>query len=263
MKLFCGLTVTGSLAGCTEDEAANNTTTTTQGSTPTATQTTAPSTGTAEPTATEDTTTTTQTTEQSDASGKSVSFSTNDGRTAKGTLYGSGSCAAILVPGDGYDRTAWEPQANAIAQEGHTALAVTMDTDTPATKAKTIAGAVSYLRDEQGAKTVCAIGASSGANAVVRASTISGTTIDGSVIISAGGAESYARELSGRLLFIVGKNDETRYVQVTKGMHQQASNPKRLEVLPTEGHGQGIFDTDQGDALQNMIVEFSTTVCSG
>lgn len=265
MKLFCGLAVTGSLAGCTSDDspANNSSTTTTQEPTPTATQTSAPPTETPEPTATESptTTTTTETTEQS--SGQEVSFSTNDDRTVKGTLYGSGSCAVIFVPGSEYDRTAWEPQASTVAGEGHTALAISLNADNRAANPKTIAGAVSYLREEQGAKTVVAVGASSGASAVVRANTISGTKIDGSIIISAGSAGSYATDLSGRQLFVVGEDDKTRYVQTTKRMHQQASNPKRLEQLPTDGHGLGIFETDQGNALENMIVEFSNTVCSG
>lgn len=264
MKLFCGVAVTGSLAGCTDDEnAADNstTTTTTQEPTPTATQTATPSTETPEPTATEQPTTTTETTEQ--ASGEEVSFSTSDDRTVKGTLYGSGSCAVIFAPGSEYDRTDWEPQASTVAGEGHTALTISLNADNRAANPKTIAGAVSYLQDEQGAETVVAVGASSGANAIVKANTISGTNLDGSAIISAGEGDSYATELSGRLLFVVGKNDETRYVQTTKGMHQQAPDPKRLEELPTDGHGQGIFETDQGDALTNIIVEFSNTVCSG
>lgn len=263
MKLFCGVAITGSLAGCTADENAAENSTTTEEPTTTATQTSTPSTETPEPTATEQptTTTTTETTEQ--ASGETVSFQTSDDRTVEGTLYGNGSCAVIFAPGSEYDRTDWEPQASTVAGEGHTALTVSLDSDNRTGNPKTIAGAASYLQDEQGAETVVAVGASSGANAVVKANTISGTNLDGSAIISAGEGDSYATELSGRLLFVVGKNDETRYVQTTKGMHQQAPDPKRLEELPTDGHGQGIFETDQSDALANMIVEFSNTVCSG
>ncbi|RRJ30551.1 alpha/beta hydrolase [Halocatena pleomorpha] len=270
MKLFCGLAATGSLAGCTEDKSpAENTTTTEPESTAPATRTTPPSTetteSTTEPTTAEPTTTestTTETTTQS--SGKEVSFSTNDDRTVKGTLYGSGSCAVLFVPGDESDRAAWEPQASTVAGEGHTALTVSLDASSRGvTKAKTVAGAVSYLREKQSAKTVVAVGASSGASAIVRANTLSGTSIDGSAIISVGDAVSYAPELSGRLLFVVGKNDKKRYVQATSMMHQQAPNPKRIEKLPTDGHGRGIFDTDQGSALENMIIKFSNTVCSG
>lgn len=265
MKLFCGLAVTGSLAGCTEDDSAakNTTKTTTTTTTTTATQTQSPTTETPEPTTTDSptTTTTTETTEQS--SGKEVSFSASGGQTVKGTLYGSGSCAVIFAPGKGYDRTDWESQASAIAGEGHTALTVSLDFENRTANPKTIAGAVSYLREKQGAETVVTVGASAGANAVVKANTISGTNIDGSVIISPGGATGYATELSGQLLFVVGTDDKTRYVQTTKGMHQQAPDPKRLEELPTSKHGQDIFNSDQGAALENMIVEFSNTVCSG
>lgn len=265
MKLCCGLAVTGSLAGCTEDENAENPnengnqTTTTEAQTESPTTETPQQTATTEPTTTEATEEPTEeTTEQ--ASGEQVSFSAGGGQV-EGFLYGDGSCAVVLVPGQESDGSDWEPQASAIAEGGHTALAVSPGGS--AASPKTVAGAVSYLREKQGAETVVAVGASAGANAVVKANTISGTEIDGSVVISPGEAASYAPELSGRLLFVVGKEDKDRYVQTTKMMHQQASDPKQLEELSTGEHGQAIFDSDQGNALENMLVEFSNTVCSG
>lgn len=266
MKLFCGLAVTGSLAGCTEDENAGESnengsqTTTTEAQTQSPATETPQQTATTEPTTTEATEETTETTTEQ-ASGEQVSFSAGDSQV-EGLLYGDGSCAVVLVPGQEYDGSDWEPQASAIAEGGHTALAVSPGSGSAANP-KMIAGAVSYLREKQGAETVVAVGASAGADALVKASTISGTGIDGSVVIAPGEAADYAPELSGRLLFVVGKEDEKRYVQTTKMMHQQAPDPKRLEELPTGEHGQAIFDSDQGSALKNMLVEFSNTVCSG
>lgn len=111
-------------------------------------------------------------------------------------------------------------------------------------------------------ETIVLIGSGSGATAVVRANTVSETNIAGSVIIAPGGGVAYAPDLSGRLLFIVGKNDDTRYVKTTKGMYQQASEPKRLVTLPTGKHGQAIFNTNQGSKLTDLITTFVSTTCS-
>lgn len=276
LKLLGGLAITGSLAGCTSEEKPSNpsqtntaggtdtqstpaetsnpTTTTTSTETPTATAT---QTETTTPTATS------TPTETNSSKGKTVSFKSNGGRTVKGTLYGSGSCAVVFAPGAGNERASWESQANAIAKAGHTALTVSLNHGKSSGMSKTLVGAVSYLREKQGAKTVVLVGSSAGANAVVQANTVAGTNIDGSVIIAPGRAVSYAPELSGRLLFVVGEGDKKQYVGTTKAMHKRASKPKRLVTLPTDKHGQEIFDTEQGSKLMDLIAEFATTVCSG
>lgn len=275
LKLLGGLAVTGSLAGCTrEEEASSPTQTNTASGTSTQTTTaetsnpTTTTTSTETPTATAtqtETTTSTETPTETNGSekGETVSFKSGDGRTVKGTLYGSGTCAVVFAPGDGYDRASWASQANAIAKAGHAALAVSLKQDNSATMSKTLVGAVSYLREKQGAKTVILVGSSSGANAVVQANTVAGANIDGSVIIAPGRAVDYAPELSGRLLFVVGKGDDKQYVGTTKAMHERASKPKRLITLPTDKHGQEIFNTKQGSKLTDLIAEFANTACSG
>jgi hypothetical protein len=276
LKLLSGVAVTGGLAGCTSEDGnqpanstANNTTTQsprpsptqTATQTPTATPTETPTaTPTETPTATP-TATPTPTETKSQKKGTSVSFTTSDGRTVKGTLYGSGSCAAIFVPGANHNRTNWASQALTVAKAGHAAL--TVDSSSNRSKnVKTLVGATSYLREKQNIKTVVLVGAGAGASAVVRANTVSGTNVSGSVIIAPGQAISYAPDLSGRLLFVVGQSDDTRYVRTTKGMHQQAPDPKRLVTLSTSKHGMAIFDTEQGSKLTNLITEFVDTTCS-
>jgi type II secretory pathway pseudopilin PulG len=284
LKLLTGVAVTSGFAGCTsEKEAGQNTTQTannskttqtvrpsptqtttqiqrqTQTQTPTATSTATP---TATPTTTPTATPTATPTETKPSKGTTVSFESSDGRTIKGTFYGSGSCAAIFAPGNGYSRTDWAPQALSVAKAGHAALTVDFSSENRFQHVKTLVGATSYLRTKKNIETTVLVGSSSGANAVVKANTVSETNTAGSVIISPGGATAYAPDLSGRLLFVVGKNDDTRYVQTTKGMYQQAPEPKRLVTLPTSKHGQAIFDTEQGSKLTNLIVTFIETACS-
>lgn len=272
LKLLGGLAITGSLAGCTrEKEASNPTQTSTAGGTSTQStpaETSNPTTTTETPTATStqtetSTPTATSTPTETNSKGKTVSFKSSNGRTVKGSLYGSGSCAVVLAPGAGNERASWASQANAIAKAGHTALAVSLNHDESAGMSKALVGAISYLREKQGAKTVVLVGSSAGANAVVQANTVAGTDIDGSVIIAPGRAVGYARELSGRLLFVVGEGDKKQYVGTTKAMHKRAPKPKRLVTLPTDKHGQEIFDTKQGSKLTDLIAEFANTVCSG
>jgi hypothetical protein len=287
LKLLSGVVVTGGLAGCTSEEdgnqssnsTANNTTTqsphpsptqtttppptATPTETPTATPTETPTaTPTETPTATPTPTPTATPTEtESEKKGKSVSFTTSNGRTATGMLYGSGSCAAIFVPGVDDDRTAWASQALTVAEAGHTALTINSSSNR-SKNVNTLVGATSYLREKQNIKTVVLVGAGAGASAVVRANTVSETNAAGSVIIAPGRAMQYAPDLSGRLLFVVGQSDDTRYVKTTKGMYQRASNPKRLVTLPTSKHGMAIFDTEQGSKLTNLIAESVNTACS-
>ncbi|MFC6962215.1 alpha/beta hydrolase family protein [Halocatena marina] len=272
VKLLGGLIVTGGLAGCTSDEAGNpdqtegagnGTTTSSNTEQPTATtDSTATATATQTESATEEPTSTATEKEES-GKGKAVSFASDDGRTVEGTLYGSGSCAVVFAHGVGFKRSAWEPQALEVANGGHAALTVSLNHDNETGAVKTLVGAVNYLREKQSAKTVVVVGSSAGANAAVKANTVSGANIDGSVIIAPGRAAEYAPDLSGDLLFVVGEGDERQYVGTTDAMHQAAPKPKRLEKLSTDKHGQEIFDTNQGSKLTQLITEFTDTTCSG
>lgn len=290
LKLLGGVAISAGLAGCTSEEGdqSTNPTTTSRPSpaqtmthTQTATTTETPSpTATPSPTETPTATATKTPTPSPTATatktpsptptptptptkkGKTVSFKSRDGRTITGTFYGSGSCAVVFAPGVGYSRDDWAPQALTVAEAGHAALTVDLNFDNRAHNVDTLVGAASYLREKHNIETIVLVGASAGANAVVKANTVARTNVAGSVIIAPGRARAYAPDLSGRLLFVVGKNDDRRFVLNTKQMYQQASEPKRLVTLPTDKHAQEIFATNLGGELTNLIVEFVNTVCS-
>jgi hypothetical protein len=275
MKLLGGLAVTGSLAGCTSDKgkekknqppktsitAPHVSSTQTSTQTPTQTQTpTETATATPTPTATPSPTPSPTPTPTETKKGQAVSFKSSSGNTVTGTFYGSGSCAVVFAPGSDYNQADWAPQALDVAEAGHAALTVALNKSASGIDA--LVSATSYLREKHNIETVVLIGASTGATAVVKANTVASTNVAGSVIIAPGRATAYAPDLSGRLLFVVGKSDKRRYVQTTKLMYRQAHDPKRLVTLPTGKHGQGIFGTDQGQKLTNLITEFVNTVCS-
>lgn len=267
LKLVGSVAVTGGLAGCTLME--NVEQSGTESSPQNQTQAQSSTQRTTQPTEHPHTTTSTQTKtstqttpEKKGPQGTLVSVSTPDGRTVTGTLYGSGSCGVVFVPGVGYDKSDWKPQARKVASAGHTALALDMNFDKRPQNVQTTIGGVSHLQTKQNAKTIVLVGASAGANAVVKANTNPDVDADGSVIIAPGKAEEYAPDLSGRKLFIVGKNDEERFVQTTKMMHERASQPKKLVTLSTGKHAQGIFSTSQGSKLTKYIVDFVATTCS-
>lgn len=203
-----------------------------------------------------------ETTSGGDLSTETVTFPSSVGEEVTATKWGDGDCAAVFLHGVGYDRSDWEPQASAVAEDGYTALSLSLDHDDRESNVEATVGAVDYLRGELGVQTVVLVGASAGANAVVKTDANTDVDVAGSVILAPGRAGDLGANLSGRTLFVVGKGDSDRFVQTTKRLHGDAPGPKELVVLDSSEHAQGIFATSEGDRLQSLIVEFVNTVCS-
>ena len=199
--------------------------------------------------------------ETSDAiteSPRSVSFEAPHGATIKATAYGSGKCGVVLVPQINLDRESWQPQAEMIADMGHLALAIDEDPDN---RSASVRGALQYLRQQQGVSTIILIGASTGGQAVVVANAKTDTTVDGTITLSAAGGSDYASELQGRSLFVVSKGDEDRFVRITRELHQDAPEPKKLVEYEGSAHGQRIFTSNRGDELRDRVRTFVSEVC--
>ncbi|WP_137286614.1 lipase family protein [Halorussus salinisoli] len=193
---------------------------------------------------------------------REVEFATRAGTAVRGTLLGDGSCGVVFAHGVGFDRADWRPQSERLAADGRVALGIDLNLDDRSTTPEYVLAAVRYLREQVGVDDVVLVGASAGANAVVRANAAAtDETIDGTMGISAGRAAEAATEVQGRSLFVVSEGDSDRFVQTTEEMAENAPEPTALEVLPGEAHGQDVFETDQGDELVGLIREFVRTVC--
>jgi dienelactone hydrolase len=235
--------VTTTFAGCTGGGASDSTGTTAPG---TPTDAASPS-DSPEPTGT-----------ASSSGPRDVTFQSAASTQVEGTLYGSGDCGVVLVPQINLDRESWEPLATALADRGYVALAIDEDPDERAASAL---GAARYLREVVGVDHLVLVGASSGGEAVVRATaTAEQGTVDGLVTLSAGGGADVASDLQGRKLFTVAENDDDRFVRVAEQLHANAPRPKTLQRYAGSAHGQALFEA-HGDDLRSRLFDLVATAC--
>lgn len=263
-----------SLAGCSSDGSDETTTGTTEQGTTNGTATTGGATtgsGTTSDRTTSETTdrTTGGTTEETSrgtnppkGSGD-VQFSTKAGATVQGTLLGDGACGVVFAHGVGFDRKSWLPQARSLAEQGYTCLTIDLNLDDRSTTPEYVLAAIRYLRQRVGMKNVVLIGASAGANAVVRANAQAKSgTIAGTLALSPGKSADSASGMQGWKLFVVSKGDKQRFVGTTKQMHENAPNPKRYEEISGSAHGQHVFEKNEY-AMRSLMKELLNTVCGG
>jgi len=192
-----------------------------------------------------------------------VTFASSGGSEVVATRWGDGDCAAAFLHGVGYDRRSWDRQARAVADRGHVALSLSLDHDDRSSNVRAVAGAVEHLRGTVGVGRIVLVGASAGANAVVKADANAGVDVAGLVLLAPGRAADLGGRLHGEKLFLVGADDSERFVETTERLHGDASEPKRLVRLDSAEHAQGIFDTAAGDRLGSLLIGFVDDVCAG
>src|ERR1700679_1804511 len=135
-------------------------------------------------------------------------------------LYGSGARGVILAHGGSFHKESWKRQAQTLADAGFLVLAIRFRGDalnpngspgsfgSTADNAADVLAAVSYLY-RVGAKTVSAVGASMGGDAVGEADAMSKPgNFDRIVFLGSEGGDS-PEKLNGRKLFIVARSDRS------------------------------------------------------
>ncbi|WP_254525517.1 alpha/beta fold hydrolase [Natrinema caseinilyticum] len=155
------------------------------------------------------------------------------------------------------DRASWTDQAEALTGSDRFGLAIDPDDDRPTA----IREAVAQLRTTVGVDHVVLVGASIGGEAAVVAAAEAGDDVDGLVAISPGGGTDRGSEIRARSLFVVAENDDERFVETTRRLHENAPDPSRLEVLSGDEHGQRLFETARGDDLEGWIDDVIETAC--
>ena len=201
-----------------------------------------------------------------------VHFNAKDGWTIYGDLYGKGPRAVLLVHGGRFNKTSWTKQAQTIAKQGFTVLAIDLrgvglSKDGPPNKRNDIAmpldllAAIRFLQGN-GAKSVAIVGASMGGNLAEEALRLSQPGEIDRIVFLAHGAYGPAQALKVRKLFIVARNDigpgnVPRLTRI-QAQYDQAPEPKELIVLDGDAHAQFLFETDQAGRLTSEMIRFLT-----
>jgi len=185
-------------------------------------------------------------------------------------LYGSGTRGVVLAHGGRFHKESWKKQAQALADAGFLVLAVRFRGDafnpdgspdssgSTADNAADVLAAVSYLH-RSGAKTVSAVGASLGGDAVGEADAQSKPGNIARIVLLGSSGGDHPEKLSGRKLFIVARDDRSgsglRLPEISSN-YERAPQPKKLVILEGSAHAQYLFDTDQGPRLLSEVLRF-------
>jgi pimeloyl-ACP methyl ester carboxylesterase len=212
---------------------------------------------------------------------KPVSFESPDGVGLEGRLFPSvvggaeGSPGVVLVHMLPADQRSWFPFAERLASEGYTALAFDLRGYCPGGAGgcsdgpkdvgaswRDVAGAASFLR-AQGVSGISLVGASMGGTAS---------------LVAAGGADPPAGQVQAVItlsapvsidglsappelllsiqaakLFIAALGDGVA-AEAAQVLYEQASSPKRVEVLPVDAHGTDLLTASRGEEVQRLIL---------
>ncbi len=202
-----------------------------------------------------------------------VAFPAKDGTQLAGTLFGKGNLAVVLAHQGthGADQTTWHPFAQLLAERGFAALAFdfrgmgqSAGTLSDANLAMDITAAIQFLRDRGYDRIVCA-GASMGGTACIRAALdgeLSGLIVLASTMRTGVGRQPLSvapgefADLALPKLFVTADKDSYSVVDHTKRMYELSPEPKSLHLLPGTVHGTDLFDTEAGDDLVAILLEF-------
>lgn len=200
-----------------------------------------------------------------------VTFTTADGATLHGTMYGSGSTAVIFSTMGAQQQDTWAKMARATADAGYLALTYNFRFWVSETRiqdglraniADDLRAAIVFARG-QGAKQIILVGASLGGMATAK---VAGEAQAAAVIIMA--APLSARGLAVRVeaaelqamtmpkLFVSSENDATISPADARQMVDQAPEPKTVYLYPGTAHGTELFETQHAADLTQRLLAF-------
>lgn len=200
---------------------------------------------------------------------QTITFTTPDGATIEGILYGSSDTAVIFsVMGD--CTRGWEDMADLVAQNGMTALTYqwrgcresgSVDEIEIQKFVNDLRGAIDFMR-AQGVKKIILAGASLGGCASAKLAVES--QVDGLIVIASPpsipqwGFEIVSADLNSDIpkLFTTAENDNTVSQDETRALFDLAAEPKEWQVYPGTAHGTDLFDSESEAELQQRILDF-------
>ena len=198
-----------------------------------------------------------------------VTFTTPDGATLNGRLYGSGSTAVIFSV-MGNCKPGWDEFAQLVAAQGLLTLTYqwrgcrsngSVDETQIQKFVDDLRGAVTFMR-EQGATKIILAGASLGGCASAKLA--AGIKADGLIVIasppviSQWGFQVEADDVAVDIpkLFITAENDETVDAAATRQLFELAAEPKQWVTYPGTAHGTDLFETGQAEAVREALLTF-------
>jgi len=202
---------------------------------------------------------------------RTVTFTTLDGATLHGTLYGSGRTAVIFSTMGAQREATWAKMAQATADAGYLALTYNFRFWVSATKiqdnlrafvADDLRAAMAFAR-EQGAQQIVLVGASLGGMATAK---VGGEAQAAAVIIMA--APLSARGLTVQIeeaelqaltmpkLFVGTDHDAVVAPAATRRVYDLAPEPKEIYLYPGTAHGTELFETQSAADLTQRLLAF-------
>lgn len=167
-----------------------------------------------------------------------------------GLLWRSGERGVLLLHGAAYDALSWDPQAQALASQGYTVLA--LEELSP----DAVRDGIGYLMDACNTSGVTVIGASAGGGPALEALTALADDpagISGLILLGAtgdvGGLGEYPK-------LFVASDGEGLADRLTTMAEQAPGDRNETLILPGSAHAQAVFESDEGDALVDAILAF-------
>ncbi len=197
-----------------------------------------------------------------------VSFTTEDGITLSGHLFGSGTSGVVLAHMYPGDQTSWYPTAERLAQEGY--LVLTFDFrgygDSQGTKQidlidRDLTAAIRELGDA-GATKVALVGASMGGTAglIAASRTPAPVPIAGVATLSAPvefkglSAAEAVPKLTVPLLFLAAEDDAG--ADGARELQELAGSGAELELVPGDEHGTELLEGPHADEVWELLSSF-------
>jgi pimeloyl-ACP methyl ester carboxylesterase len=159
--------------------------------------------------------------------------------------WGDGAYGVVLAHGASYDAASWEDQAEAIAEQDATVVAV--EDISPAA----IADAVRHLQ-EDGIEDVALVGGSAGADAILQLSVSEPDLADQVILLS---PNVVVDGLGEQPKLLIASEDEPRADVPQQIADAAPGDDNEVVLLPGSAHAQGIFDSDQGDRALELILD--------
>ncbi len=161
-------------------------------------------------------------------------------------LWGTGERSLLLLHGAVYDAASWDAQAQLLAGQGFTVLA--LEELAP----DAVQDGLAYLMN-CGASGVTIMGASAGGSAALSFLAGDPEGITGLILLSATGDVAELGEYPKLFVASEGEGMEERLVSMAK---DAPGSQNQTLILPGSAHAQAIFTTDQGEPLLNAILAF-------
>ncbi|CAA9332242.1 MAG: hypothetical protein AVDCRST_MAG36-991 [uncultured Nocardioidaceae bacterium] len=159
--------------------------------------------------------------------------------------WGDGAHGVVLAHGASYDAASWEEQATAMAEQGATVVAV--EDISP----QAIEDAARQLQ-EDGIEDVALVGASAGADAVLRLAVAEPDLADQLILLS---PNTVVDGLGDQPKLFIASEDEP-VADVSRRLAVSApGRDNEVVLLPGSAHAQGIFSSDYAERATTLILD--------